>query len=154
MLQYFVNTGVVTGGLYADNGKTDSCYPYQLPPCNHHVEGSYSHNCTEGGGTPACPNPKACTNKGYATSWEDDKHYAKSSYGFDSVEQIMSDIATYGSVTAAFTVYSDFLSYKSGVYHHVTGPALGGHAVRVIGWGEENGTPYWLIANRCVMAIL
>lgn len=24
---------------------------------------------------------------------------------------------------------------------------LGGHAIRIIGWGVENGIPYWLIAN-------
>ena len=24
---------------------------------------------------------------------------------------------------------------------------LGGHAVRVIGWGEENDRKYWLVAN-------
>ena len=23
----------------------------------------------------------------------------------------------------------------------------GGHAVRVIGWGTQNGDPYWLVAN-------
>ncbi|RCN45899.1 papain family cysteine protease [Ancylostoma caninum] len=23
----------------------------------------------------------------------------------------------------------------------------GGHAVKIIGWGKENGTPYWLVAN-------
>ncbi|XP_039276821.1 cathepsin B-like cysteine proteinase 3 [Nilaparvata lugens] len=23
----------------------------------------------------------------------------------------------------------------------------GGHAVKIIGWGSENGVPYWLIAN-------
>ena len=32
-------------------------------------------------------------------------------------------------------------------YQHLTGKYLGGHAVKVIGWGEENGTPYWLVAN-------
>ena len=47
----------------------------------------------------------------------------------------------------AFTVYEDFLAYKSGVYRHVSGDALGGHAVRMLGWGVENGTPYWLLAN-------
>lgn len=36
---------------------------------------------------------------------------------------------------------------RSGVYQHVTGKELGGHAIRILGWGEENGTPYWLIAN-------
>merc|ERR1712088_1071032 len=47
----------------------------------------------------------------------------------------------------SFTVYEDFLNYKSGVYEHVSGHQLGGHAVRLLGWGEENGTPYWLVAN-------
>ncbi|CAH8560046.1 unnamed protein product [Schistosoma guineensis] len=27
------------------------------------------------------------------------------------------------------------------------GALLGGHAVRLLGWGEENNVPYWLIAN-------
>ena len=34
-----------------------------------------------------------------------------------------------------------------GVYQHVTGGMLGGHAIKILGWGEENGTPYWLAAN-------
>ena len=33
------------------------------------------------------------------------------------------------------------------MYHHVEGKALGGHSVKIIGWGSENGTPFWLIAN-------
>jgi len=33
----------------------------------------------------------------------------------------------------AFTVYADFESYKSGVYVHKSGSALGGHAVKIIG---------------------
>ena len=24
---------------------------------------------------------------------------------------------------------------------------MGGHAVRILGWGEEGGKPYWLVAN-------
>lgn len=24
---------------------------------------------------------------------------------------------------------------------------MGGHAVKLIGWGEEFGTPYWLLVN-------
>ena len=34
-----------------------------------------------------------------------------------------------------------------GVYHHVSGAALGGHAVKLIGYGKEGDTPYWLLAN-------
>ena len=59
----------------------------------------------------------------------------------------MEEIQTNGPVEAAFTVYADFPNYKSGVYQYTSGDVLGGHAVRIIGWGEENGVPYWLIAN-------
>jgi cathepsin B len=24
---------------------------------------------------------------------------------------------------------------------------MGGHAIRILGWGVENGVPYWLAAN-------
>jgi cathepsin B len=34
-----------------------------------------------------------------------------------------------------------------GVYQHVTGQMLGGHAIKILGWGKENNTPYWLVAN-------
>ena len=53
----------------------------------------------------------------------------------------------YGPVEAAFTVYSDFPSYKSGVYRHTSGSELGGHAIKVIGWGVEDGDDYWLCVN-------
>lgn len=53
----------------------------------------------------------------------------------------------YGSVSAAFTVYEDFLTYSGGVYEHVTGSSLGGHAIKIIGWGNENGTDYWVCMN-------
>ena len=58
-----------------------------------------------------------------------------------------------GSGLAAYTgafplaVYADFVNYKSGVYHHVSGQLLGGHAIRILGWGNEDGTDYWLVAN-------
>jgi cathepsin B len=59
----------------------------------------------------------------------------------------MASILEYGSVSATMDVYSDFENYVSGIYHHVIGKNLGGHAVRVVGWGEENGTKYWKVAN-------
>ncbi|WP_411023072.1 C1 family peptidase, partial [Salmonella sp. s51228] len=44
-------------------------------------------------------------------------------------------------------VYADFPSYKSGVYQQHSDKQLGGHAVKIIGWGVENSVPYWLVAN-------
>lgn len=52
-----------------------------------------------------------------------------------------------GPAEASFFVYDDFLTYKSGVYQHVTGDYDGGHAIKIMGWGVENNTPYWLCAN-------
>jgi cathepsin B len=39
------------------------------------------------------------------------------------------------------------VDYKEGVYQHVEGALLGGHAIKIIGWGVENGVKYWLCAN-------
>jgi C1A family cysteine protease len=45
-------------------------------------------------------------------------------------------------------VYDDFPSYTSGVYTVKSTTALGGHAIRLIGWGTENGVDYWIGANQ------
>lgn len=38
------------------------------------------------------------------------------------------------SISAAFTVYQDFYSYKTGVYIHTTGGPVGGHAIKMLGF--------------------
>jgi hypothetical protein len=56
-----------------------------------------------------------------------------------------------GPFPIAFKCYDDFGAYKSGVYtvSSTVGTSIhaSGHAVVLIGWGEENGVPYWLIQN-------
>jgi cathepsin B len=39
------------------------------------------------------------------------------------------------------------LMHGSFADQHVTGDYLGGHAIKIFGWGVENGTPYWWVAN-------
>jgi len=144
--QWFESAGCPSGGDYSDKGKSDSCEPYTLPPCAHHTTNSSYPACPSNEyHTPKCESK--CSNSGYGKSWSADKHYAAKSYSLRSVEAIMSDLVEYGSVSAAFTVYEDFLSYKSGVYVHRTGSALGGHAIKIIGYGVENGVEYWLCNN-------
>jgi C1A family cysteine protease len=60
---------------------------------------------------------------------------------------IKNEIMTNGPVETQFNVYEDFMNYAGGVYHHVSGSMLGGHAVKVLGWGTDSGRNYWLCAN-------
>ena len=86
--------------------------------------------------------------KGYNKTYTADKHHGLRAYGVArSVKQIQTEIYKNGPVEADFTVYSDFPNYKSGVYQRHSDEPLGGHAVRILGWGTENGAPYWLVAN-------
>lgn len=138
---YWVKNGLVSGGSY---GSHHGCRPYEIPPCEHHVNGTRPP-CNEGGKTPSC---KRQCEQGYDTPYAKDKHFGKSAYSISSdVAQIQKEIMTNGPVEGAFVVFADLLSYKSGVYQHVTGSELGGHAIRILGWGVEKNTPYWLIAN-------
>lgn len=53
-------------------------------------------------------------------------------------------------VSVAFQVINGFRMYKSGVYtsdHCGTSPMDVNHAVLAVGYGVENGVPYWLIKN-------
>nr|XP_005160989.1 cathepsin Bb isoform X1 [Danio rerio] len=138
---YWRRSGLVTGGLYnSDVG----CRPYSIAPCEHHVNGTRPP-CSGEQDTPKCTG--VCIPK-YSVPYKQDKHFGSKVYNVPSdQQQIMTELYTNGPVEAAFTVYEDFPLYKSGVYQHLTGSALGGHAVKILGWGEENGTPFWLVAN-------
>ncbi len=47
-----------------------------------------------------------------------------------------------------FYFLQDFASYTSGVYKHVSGSELGGHAIKIIGWGvDATAGKYWIVAN-------
>jgi len=139
--EYWVKIGIVSGGPYNSN---KGCQPYEIAPCEHHTTGSRP-NCTGEGETPKCH--KTCESS-YSVDYQKDLHFGRKAYSLENnPQQIQMDIMKNGPVEAAFSVYSDFLLYKSGVYHHVTGEALGGHAVKILGWGVENGTKYWLVAN-------
>jgi len=60
---------------------------------------------------------------------------------------MMKDLVENGPMYVAFTVYGDFPTYKSGVYKHTSGSALGGHAVTLVGYGELDGQKYWKVKN-------
>lgn len=61
-----------------------------------------------------------------------------------SVDAVKKDLAN-GPMMTTLTVYEDFMTYGGGVYKHVTGSQLGGHAVSLIGYDDTKRA--WLIRN-------
>uniref|UniRef100_A0A8R1EF30 Pept_C1 domain-containing protein n=1 Tax=Caenorhabditis japonica TaxID=281687 RepID=A0A8R1EF30_CAEJA len=132
-LRWWDSKGVVTGGDYKGAG----CKPYPIAPCT-------SGSCPESK-TPSC---SLSCQSGYSTAYAKDKHFGTSAYAVaKKVASIQTEIHENGPVEAAFSVYEDFYKYTSGVYKHTAGKYLGGHAIKIIGWGTESGSPYWLVAN-------
>jgi len=117
---YLINEGVVS----------DECFPYTSGTGDSGV-------CLISDGI--CTNPKI----------EFKKYYAQSFYNFKSSNEIKTDILYNGPVETGFLVYSDFLSYKSGIYRKNSDQIFGGHAVKVVGWGldESTNTQFWVVAN-------
>ncbi|CAO2824729.1 unnamed protein product [Amaranthus hypochondriacus] len=126
--RYFVDHGVVT----------DECDPYFDPI-----------GCSHPGCEPVYPTPK-CVRKCVDSNqlWQQQKRYGANAYRVEK-DSIMEELYKNGPVEVDFDVFEDFAHYKSGVYKHLTGDYLGGHAVKLIGWGTSpEGEDYWLLANQ------
>lgn len=141
--EYFIHVGVSSGGLYNDNRW---CRPYHLAPCDHHTSGQYT-NCSDTPDLPTTPCEFKCNNE-FKGTYANDLHKCKIAYTISkNVKAIQTELMNNGPAEASITVYEDFMTYKSGVYYHVTGKNLGGHSIKILGWGVENGIEYWLCAN-------
>lgn len=86
--------------------------------------------------------PKTCAD-GSAPQF----YKAANVHTYSGPASIQAAILAGGPVETGFSVYQDFMSYSGGIYKHTTGQLLGGHAVKIIGWGNQSGTNYWICAN-------
>jgi cathepsin B len=80
------------------------------------------------------------------------KYRCQTAYNIPNVElAIMDEIYRNGPVLAGFLIFPDFMYGYDGktIYTHSNkeGDSLGGHAISIYGWGEENNIPYWIIKN-------
>lgn len=136
--------GAVSGGQFQGTGPFGSglCSDYSLPHCPPISQ------CPAISGSPSCPTKCDSTAKAPHNDFAGDKiGFTGELLVLSGEQHIAQAILEGGSVETAFSVYADFMNYKGGIYHYVTGDKLGGHAVRMVGWGVENGTKYWKIAN-------
>ena len=95
-----------------------------------------------------CTETKGCQ-RYYGTNY----FYVGGFYGGCNEQEMMVELANNGPIAVSFEVYDDFLHYKGGIYQH-TGLEdkfnpweITNHVVLVVGYGEENGTPYWIVKN-------
>jgi len=117
--EFMANTGVVV----------DSCDPYTSQDGN------------------VAPCPSACSNgQPLSKMYKVDANTIQTLTDMPSIQQSM---MTNGPVEAAFSVYQDFFSYTSGVYVHTSGGLMGGHAIKMVGWGVDSSTKqdYWIVYN-------
>jgi cathepsin B len=90
---YWVHHGIVSGGPFGSN---QGCRPYEIAPCEHHVNGTRPVCNGEEGKTPKCV--KKCQTS-YNVAYEQDKSYGKKSYSVPKhVEQIQKELMTNGPV--------------------------------------------------------
>ncbi|CAG9770812.1 unnamed protein product [Ceutorhynchus assimilis] len=134
--EYWHEQGIVSGGLY--NRTDQGCKSYFLPTCDDHPT-----QCTEYVGTPECV--EQCDDA--SLTYKDQKTYGLENYEVSGEQQMQLEILKNGPVEATMDVFNDFLNYKSGVYQVTNSHYLGTHAVKMLGWGVENGVKYWLMAN-------
>ena len=146
----------MSGGQYNGTGPEGFglCADWGFPHCHHH--GPQGEDPYPDEGDAGCPSessprgPTSCgdTATGDHADFDDDKYtfsgLTQTASGEEDIQQM---IMEGGPVETAFTVYTDFEDYDGGIYQHTTGTMAGGHAVKFVGWGVEDGVKYWKVAN-------
>jgi len=119
----------------------EGCYNYlaEEQGCPSSGEG-YCINCMMFGGN---------TSDYKCWAVEEYVKYHVAEYGYVSGEaSIMSEVLARGPVTCGLVCPDEFVyNYKGGIFHYRGNQSDVDHDVEVVGWGEEDGVPYWLVRN-------
>jgi cathepsin X len=66
---------------------------------------------------------------------------------FEGEHAMMQEIYQRGPIACGIAVTEKMENYTSGIFEDDTGDVEVVHEVSIVGFGEEEGTPYWLIRN-------
>lgn len=157
----FSVTGVLESALARLTGNVVELSEQQLVDCdksNYGCNGGYMHNAI----TYAKNNGWLMTSSQYPYKGVKGKCFAQQVNspkvkinGYEFVEygnemELKETLSTVGPISIAIHVsdYGNLMFYKKGVFtDHTCEASLVNHAVLLVGYGEENGVPYWLIKN-------
>jgi hypothetical protein len=70
--------------------------------------------------------------------------------GTDGTYNIRNNIFKWGPIATGMQVFPDFYTFnpKTDIYvWNGKGPQVGGHAIEIVGWGEEDDMKYWIVKN-------
>jgi cathepsin B len=156
---YIKHHGLATGGQYKNTGPFGDeglCVDFSLPHCHHH--GPQGDDPYPAEGKPGCPSvteSPQCPTSCDADAKAPFNDFKKDRFSFtgrvaaveSDADAIAAEIMANGPVEAAFTVYADFENYVGGIYHATSQQTMGGHAIKIVGWGVEDGVKYWKVQN-------
>lgn len=158
--------------LYLYGTTTNECVPYSLSNSNSNLSGSLVKNYnlvnTNTNTLPLCSavtgtlgdmcqdnlfNTKTGEEFGTPARFYRCRHF----YSIAGVEKdggsewnIRHEIFKWGPVSTGMKVYTNFYTFnsKTEIYDwDGKGPQIGGHAIELVGWGEENGIKFWWVKN-------
>ena len=86
-----------------------------------------------------------CTNEKKMVSHRAGGYYSIGKNEYD----IRRDIYHWGPCSSGFAIHDDFLDWNGkGIYEwDKKSDLVGGHAIVIVGWGEEAGKKYWIVRN-------
>jgi cathepsin B len=131
VFRYAQTQGVVTGD---NSSSTNLCRPYFLSQASP----IFFSN-------PECL--QTCNPLSTVASYTNDKFKISSFKYGKGTSQMVAALNDYGSIAVTMTVYQDLITYNNGIYTKTTNTVLGGHAVRIIGYGVQEGVEFWIVAN-------
>lgn len=113
--------------LMVEGAVSSECMPYK------ETQGMCTYRCSDGGKTAY------------------DKYYCKPRSITIAVnhEEIKRELVQNGPMLMGLQIYEDFMNYESGIYQWTEGENIGGHAMKLVGYGydEEEGL-YWQLQNQ------
>lgn len=123
--------GIVSGEVFAS---TALCKPYFLSEIYIGLPPNLTCN-------------KQCNPLAKVSEYTADKMKIKDFIYGKGVNEMIAALNSIGSIAVTMDVNRDLYTYKSGVYENKHPDYVGGHAVRIIGYGTENGVDFWIAAN-------